>query len=817
MSTQYDDREHFSREGRREVELKETFQRVEAFEQAEQEQQMWEQRRAHDREAQERQMWNAFRATEGRTPESFLEGNQSILSEQCDPAAPKRGDRQSRSIENSLVASAMSGERRDSLRVPQEWLERRLEQIAPDLSQPAMARLKERRDEFRLRAPTVLPALRLSYNPRSESFLRWTQEFRLSADALLAAIQADLGEGISASETAWKAREGQSRVLLSGTRWQVVVRPQQARDSGQPLAVLHGVKRLDIPTNQLKLRPKLLSFHAVWDEVSCRIESWLNSYRNARHEHVEARRQARSLADRISELDDQREQVLADAARQLRRGQTDAAVRNRARLHRSIRQQYSALRVMMEILELRVEREVHVFEATVVPSKTPSTPAETASARDVEEQPDDRPNVLCLKLPKGVPGGVLEEDTLIELRTDSSARAKRAPVRSVARVDDGLQLEVDIAEDAFEIGTSVKVRTVSRFSMWAHSRAVSDLLDERVQGRWSDLARLLVSPDGLDLPPVAPCNRFFNQNLNDRQRRAVAGALSTPHCFCIQGPPGTGKTTVICELVEQLIAKGERILLVAPTHVAVDEVLRRIGSRGGVRALRLAWNEAKVDEDVRKYTPTNILEPFLRRAGDLDDSRRIRWREAQQSLAHAGSLLDALRESQQALDRVQDRWRQAASAQHDADTAFAMEGPKLKEKLERLRSTIADAQREVAAQQESVVSAEAHLGEQKSKANWLGTAAGWVGLGSIGKAKRALARAREAVRAQCEEFDALENERNRTEGWLTTLQDAAASAGTAAQALGVELAQARETRRDGRRGVSTPSCDRRPPAYARRG
>lgn len=679
------------------------------------------------------------------------------------------------------------------LQVPKDWLERCLEQTAPDLTQPALARLKGRCDSLRLRSPMALPAIRLSYNPQSKSFQRWTQEFGISAGALLAAIETDLGEGVSASETIWKTREGQAKMKLFGARWQVVIRPQEAQRSGQPMAVLEGIKRLDIPTNQLRFQPKAVSFHAVRDEIPCSVQSLLDSYRDARKEHYETSREARSLTDCLSELHEQRTKGLADAAHQLRRGQTDAVVRSRDQIHRSIRRQYSALRIMMELLELRVEREAHVFEATVVAGEAFSEPPATASATDVEEPPDDRPSMLCLKLAKCVPRDVLEEDALVELSSESSARPKRALVRSIAHADDSLRLEVELAADAFEFGARVEVRTVSRFSMWAHARAIGDLLNERVEGRWPDLAKLFVSPEELDLPPVLPCEQFFNRALNDRQRRAVASALSTPHAFCIQGPPGTGKTTVICELVEQLIARGERILLVAPTHVAVDEVLRRIGARGGVRALRLAWNEAKVDEDVRKYTPTNILEPFLRRVGNLDDSRRHRWHEEQQSLAHAGSLLHSLQESRQALDRAHERWRQAVSAQREADAALATEGPKLKAGLDELRSTIADAQRELTARQETAVSAESHLAEQKSEANWLGNVAGWVGLGSVGSAKRSLARARKAARMQNEAHDSLVNERDQAEERLKTLQDAAVSARNAAESLGVELEQAKQT------------------------
>jgi len=792
MSKQYDDSEHWSSGGKREEDLNQACQRYEAFEQAEQEQQMWAQRRAQDRAPQERQMWNAFRATEGPMPEGTLGEKKSSVHKRNADAAPRRVNRQLQANTNSFDdASAISVEPRESLRLPQDWLERHLEQTAPDLTQPALARLKERRDSLRLRSPMALPAIRVSYYPKS--FQRWEQQFEMSADALLATIETDLGDGVSARETPWKTREGQAKVQLFGARWQVVIRPQEAQRSGQPIAVLEGIKRLNIPTNQLRFQPKAVSFHDVWDEVPCSVQSLLDSYRDATKEHHETSREARSLTDRLSELHKQRRKSLADAAHQLRRGRTDAVVQRRDQIHRSIRRQYSALRIMMKLLELRVEREVHVFEATVVAGEAFTEPSVTASATDVEEPPSDRPSMLCLKITTRVPRDVLEEDALVELNSESSARPKRALVRSIAHADDGLRLEIELSADAFEFGTRVEVRTVSRFGMWAHARAIGDLLNEQVEGRWPDLAKLLVSPEELDLPPVLPCEQFFNPALNDRQRRAVASALSTPHAFCIQGPPGTGKTTVICELVEQLIVKGERILLVAPTHVAVDEVLRRIGARGGVRALRLAWNEAKVDEDVRKYTPTNILKPFLDRAGNLDDSRRQRWREEQQSLAHAGSLLDSLQGSQQALERAQERWRQAASAQHEADAALATEGPKLKAGLDELRSTIADAQRELAARQETAVSAESHLADQKSAANWLGTVAGCVGLGSVGSAKRHLARVRKAVRSQSEAHQSLANERSQTEERLKTLQEAAVSARNAAESLGAELDQAKQT------------------------
>lgn len=62
------------------------------------------------------------------------------------------------------------------------------------------------------------------------------------------------------------------------------------------------------------------------------------------------------------------------------------------------------------------------------------------------------------------------------------------------------------------------------------------------------------------------------------QRTFVARALATPDYAVLEGPPGSGKTTAICELILQLAREDKRVLLVASTHVAVDNVLENLMS-----------------------------------------------------------------------------------------------------------------------------------------------------------------------------------------------------------------------------------------------
>ena len=70
---------------------------------------------------------------------------------------------------------------------------------------------------------------------------------------------------------------------------------------------------------------------------------------------------------------------------------------------------------------------------------------------------------------------------------------------------------------------------------------------------------------------------FHNELLknNASQKCAVEQAYKERNIFFIQGPPGTGKTTVIRELVEQVLEtdSDSRVLIVSQANVAVDNAL----------------------------------------------------------------------------------------------------------------------------------------------------------------------------------------------------------------------------------------------------
>ena len=112
------------------------------------------------------------------------------------------------------------------------------------------------------------------------------------------------------------------------------------------------------------------------------------------------------------------------------------------------------------------------------------------------------------------------------------------------------------------------------------SNAVNAFLYEQMVN--PNLARVIVDPSTATRFSEGD-HDYFQDWLSHDQREAVRKAVSSNELFLIQGPPGTGKTSVISEIVLQILKREPeaRILLTSQSNVAVDHALTQIASAAG--------------------------------------------------------------------------------------------------------------------------------------------------------------------------------------------------------------------------------------------
>jgi len=120
----------------------------------------------------------------------------------------------------------------------------------------------------------------------------------------------------------------------------------------------------------------------------------------------------------------------------------------------------------------------------------------------------------------------------------------------------------------------------------------------------TELSKTIVNPENVvQIEPIFIRN-FFNEKLDESQQLAVKKALATKDIFLIQGPPGTGKTSVITEIILQILDKypNDKILISSQSNVAVDNVLTRLSRvpNKEIKCVRIG-REEKIEEDARQF------------------------------------------------------------------------------------------------------------------------------------------------------------------------------------------------------------------------
>ncbi|MEO8973912.1 MAG: AAA domain-containing protein [Ktedonobacteraceae bacterium] len=149
-----------------------------------------------------------------------------------------------------------------------------------------------------------------------------------------------------------------------------------------------------------------------------------------------------------------------------------------------------------------------------------------------------------------------------------------------------------------------------------HTRTIHNLL------RWLHAdphLRALVA--GKERPCFTDISFPPRADFNDEQNLAVERAGQMRDYLLVHGPPGTGKTSVIAEIVKQLTAQGQQVLLAAFTNQAVDNMLLRLDREGFHSYVRLG-HDRSVHTNVQPHLLKQLMAEQL-----LDESQHQHIRE----------------------------------------------------------------------------------------------------------------------------------------------------------------------------------------------
>jgi ATP-dependent RNA/DNA helicase IGHMBP2 len=196
-----------------------------------------------------------------------------------------------------------------------------------------------------------------------------------------------------------------------------------------------------------------------------------------------------------------------------------------------------------------------------------------------------------------LPWNRLEPGTPVVMIADADAERWRAVVCERDR------MRISIALDEPPEGTDRFSNFSLRVSADQLGRqrqvAALDRVRSATRDRLAELREVLLGREEPRFGPVEPVPGL-DSGLNASQRAAVDFALAAKDVAIVHGPPGTGKTTTLVEIVRQAVRRGEKVLVCAPSNLAVDNLLERLLVYGE-NAVRLG-HPARVLESLRERT-----------------------------------------------------------------------------------------------------------------------------------------------------------------------------------------------------------------------
>ena len=193
--------------------------------------------------------------------------------------------------------------------------------------------------------------------------------------------------------------------------------------------------------------------------------------------------------------------------------------------------------------------------------------------------------------------------------------------------------EVEVSE-SLEVFLQTKKWDLLKMSDQASFDRMEEAL-EKIPHQPSPLRDVLLglTPPSSNSARSAPI-LYRNKYLDDSQKSAVQFALEQKELAVIHGPPGTGKTTTLLEIIEQTVRRGEKVLVTAASHVAVDNIGEKL-ARDGLNILRIGHPARITSEVVLDHSLTIKIAKQI----EIVEKLKHEFEHLQRKL-HSGAKLD---------------------------------------------------------------------------------------------------------------------------------------------------------------------------------
>jgi superfamily I DNA and/or RNA helicase/DNA-directed RNA polymerase subunit E'/Rpb7 len=209
----------------------------------------------------------------------------------------------------------------------------------------------------------------------------------------------------------------------------------------------------------------------------------------------------------------------------------------------------------------------------------------------------------------------LEEESVVNIRLKKDGKLLKLSSGVLTYSYKGCTLNffksinLSLLDDGFYID-----KRIDKKQFLVQKEIIKDFLDKKI--KIDHIESLLVKPDRIKSPVLSRIE-LFNEDLkktaidypDNNQINAVRKAVGNKNIYLIQGPPGTGKTTVISEIIQQLILKGEKVLVSGQNHVSVDNVLEKTSMFHHLNLLRIG-NPERVNKDLVRFNIDYLIEEY---------------------------------------------------------------------------------------------------------------------------------------------------------------------------------------------------------------